>query len=184
MAQIKTPPISARTYRHFAAVTVAITAALAILADGENRRTIADGVDTRIAQRRETARIERAQVAKFGKPKLVRRQTPRSGDWGIGGYGDAFDASYGTPGDRTAEYARTAAVWRGRTGSEGKVPGAYAPYGIAQADWEAMSEQEREAWMRKMQSRSAPVSAEQRARDIESLMAASAERSGATAFDD
>jgi hypothetical protein len=171
-------------YRHFAVVTVAITAGMAILADGEGRQAIAGSVENHIAQRQEAARIEQAQVAKFGKPKLVQRQGARSGDWGVGGYGDAFDANYGTPGDRTSEYARTSAVWRGRTGSAGSVPASYAPYGISQAEWESMSEQERAAWMQKMQGRSPPASAEQRARDIESLMAASAARSGGAESED
>lgn len=181
MAQLATPTISPKMFRHFATVTVAITVALAVFADGENRQAISSGVADEIAEREEAQRIEAAQAAKFGKPKLISRQRARNGDWGSGGYGDAFDAGYGTPSDRTSEYARTTAVWRGRTGASGARPGSYAPPGVTQAKWDSMSDGERDEHLARLQRARAPgktVSAEQHARDVENLLAASAARAG------
>ena len=55
--------VDAKMYRHFAVVTVCLTAALAIFADGENRKAVAEGIE---AHERQTA-LERAEVAKFGQ---------------------------------------------------------------------------------------------------------------------
>lgn len=181
MAQLTQPTISPKMFRHFAIVTVAITVALAVFADGENREAMATGVAETVAERKEAQRIEQAQVAKFGKPKLVARPGARKSDWGTGGYGDAFDASYGTPSDRTSEYARTTAVWRGRSGSAGARPASYAPPGVTQAKWDSMSDDQREEYLRQLERARAPgkpVSAQQHEREVESLMAASAARAG------
>jgi hypothetical protein len=179
MAQLTTSPITPKMFRHFAAVTIVVTLLLAVFADGENREAITDGVSDGIAARQESERVEQAQVAKFGQPKLFAR-TPSRRASGGGGYegGDGFDGSYGSPTDRTGQYARTTAVWRGRVDPNAAVPGSYARYGIPQAEWDRMSEAEREEYLRARMPAKPPVSATQHRREVEGLLAASAARAG------
>lgn len=177
MAQIRKAPITAKMYRHFAAVTVAITVTLGIFANGEGRQAFADEVDQQIAERHEAARVADAQVAKFGKPKLIERSSRRGSDWGFQGYGDSFDNDYGKPIDGSS-VGSAPAVRAGRVSPTAKVPGAYAPYGISQAAWQAMSDEEREAFLSSRTKPQPAVSAEQHQRQVEGLLAASAARAG------
>jgi hypothetical protein len=176
MAQLRTQPIDAKMYRHFAVITVAITLTIGVFADGEGRQALANGVSEEVAERQEAARVAQAQVDKFGKPELIRRSPPKPrGDWG---YGDTFDSSYGQPNDGSASSSVGSAVWRGRSNPNAKVPGAYTPYGIPQAQWDAMSEEEREAFLGKRPKPQPIVSAAQHQREVNGLMAASAARAG------
>jgi hypothetical protein len=125
--------------------------------------------------------VQKAQVAKFGKPELIRRKPAKPrGDWG---YGDSFDSSYGQPSDGSASSNAGSAVWRGRANPNAKVPGAYAPYGIPQARWDSMSEEERDAFLGRRPPPQPAVSAAQHQRQVEGLMAASAARAGEASED-
>ena len=57
------PLVNAKLYRHFAAVTFAITLCVALFANGEARRVVGDGV----SQQREAARLRQAEVQKVGR---------------------------------------------------------------------------------------------------------------------
>lgn len=182
MAQLTTSPISPKMFRHFAVVTIIVTLLLAVFADGENREALAENVSDEIAARQEAARVEQAQVAKFGAPKLVSRAKPRNRV----GYanGDGFDTAYGTPSDSNGQSTRTTAAWRGRLNPTAKMPASYAPYGIPQAEWNAMSEEEREEFLRQRTPSPTAVSAAQHQREVEGLLAASAARAGESGQDD
>ncbi len=60
------PVLSPRVFRHFAVVTVAVTACIAMFADGENREAIAGPIEQRIARNHEL----QAEADKLGKRRL------------------------------------------------------------------------------------------------------------------
>lgn len=60
-----TIPVSPKMYRHFAIITVALTACLAMFADGENRQTIEDHLSKK-RQNQEMVEAER-EMSKQGK---------------------------------------------------------------------------------------------------------------------
>lgn len=177
MAQIRKASITPKMYRHFAAITVALTLTLGLFANGEGRQALADEVEGRVAAHQEARRIEEAQIAKFGKPKLIARNSRRDSAWGYGGYGDAFDSDYGKPSDGSSA-GSIAGTRMGRVSPSAKVPSSYAPYGISQAAWQAMTEEEREEFLRSRTKPQPVVSAEQHRRQVEGLLAASAARAG------
>jgi hypothetical protein len=170
MAQIRKPAITPKVFRHFAAITVMITLTLGFFANGEGRRALADEV----TERQHDAALDRAQVAKFGKPKLIRRQSGPTSD---PGYGSGFDSDYGEPTD-VGGMTRVSGTWQGRVNSNSKMPSSYAPYGISQAEWEAMSEEQREAFLRAQTRRQPELTTAQKQRAAEKLLAASAARAG------
>jgi len=66
MARALTPAVPPKMYRHFAVFTIALTAGLAMFADGENREAIA----ARIDQQQHDAELRRASAARFGAPRI------------------------------------------------------------------------------------------------------------------
>ncbi len=92
MAKISKPPVPAKLYKHFAVVTVVLTAMIALFADGENREAIASHVE----QREEQARIERASQEITGPPRLIRSEATLQGSFDGGG---EFDSGFGQPMD-------------------------------------------------------------------------------------
>lgn len=170
MAQIRKPAITPKVYRHFAAITVVITLTLGFFANGEGRQALADEV----AEQQHQAELQRAQIAKFGQPKLIRRQSSPSNDSGHGG---GFDSDYGEPTDDGGTTS-VSGTWQGRTSARSKMPGSYAPYGISQAEWERMSAEQREAFLRARTKLEPELSAAQKTEAAEKLLAASAARAG------
>lgn len=92
MAMISKPPVPAKLYRHFAVVTVVLTATIALFADGEGR----EAVSGHIEQRQEDARIQRASQEITGPPRLVRSEATLQGS-----FGNESDSGYGRPMDST-----------------------------------------------------------------------------------
>lgn len=170
MAQIRKPAITPKVYRHFAAITVAVTLTLGFFANGEGRQALADEV----TEQQHRAKLEQAQIAKFGPAKLIRRQSPRASDRGDGG---GFDASYGEP-SYSGGTTRVSGNWQGQVGANSTIPGSYTPYGISQAEWEAMSEEQREAFLHTRTPLQPELSAVQKQRAAEKLLATSAARAG------
>lgn len=90
MASISKPPVPVKLYKHFAVVTVVLTATIALFADGENREAVAHQME----QREEEARLERASQEITGTPRLIRSEATLQGSFDDGG---EFDAGYGRP---------------------------------------------------------------------------------------
>jgi hypothetical protein len=170
MAQIRKPAITLKVYRHFAAITVAITLTLGFFANGEGRQALADEV----AERQQQAELRQAQVARFGQPKLIRRRADPANDRGDGG---GFDSGYGEPSDSGAT-TLVSGTWQGRVNATSRMPGSYAPYGISQAQWDAMSKEQREAFLRARVQPQPELDAAQKQRAAAGLLAASAARAG------
>ncbi len=178
MAQIRKPAITPKVYRHFAAITVVITLTLGFFANGEGRQALADEV----SEQQHKAEMQRAQVARFGQAKLIPRHSKRASGWDSQGGGD-FDADYGRPSEDSGT-THVAGTWQGRVNSNSKMPGGYAPYGVTQAEWEAMSEEEREAFLRARTGSQTTLSAVQQQRAGQGLLAASAARAGEAGEED
>lgn len=101
MRRALAPALPPSLYRHFAAVTLAVTLGLAMFADGENR-------EARAAQ---TTRLEPAPPP---KPATFATPSPRSDDRPTPRWWNAesdFDREFGSPMDR-----------RGRSGGSSIVP--------------------------------------------------------------
>jgi hypothetical protein len=83
--------IDPKIYRHFAAMTVAISLCVAIFADGD----AADTVQQEVQKRNDSAELKRANDAKFGKTRLVDNRTSKGSGWGSEGgrYGSPMDGS-------------------------------------------------------------------------------------------
>ncbi len=77
-------PVTAKMYRHFAIVTVGITACLAMFADGENREAVHDSI-VRQQQQQQMAAAEK-NLTKSGKGGNSRREILDNrkvkGSWG------------------------------------------------------------------------------------------------------
>lgn len=89
MARTSTPPIPAKMYRHFAVITIAFTALLALFADGENEQVVTQ----QVSERRQEIALRQESYARFGAPKLE-RQAP-SGPAEFNDYD--FDGNFGAP---------------------------------------------------------------------------------------
>jgi hypothetical protein len=156
-----------RMYRHFAVVTLVLTAAMAIFADGERRGAMAE----EIAARQQRARLEQASVAKFGKPKLVSKvaQGPGSFAPDPGGYGEPMVET----GGGNSSYIPEANGVQGRY-----VPAAYNRYGLTEDAWDDLSETEREVLRQEARKEAALAASSERQHQIELLRESSARRSG------
>lgn len=103
MAKITKPPVPAKLYKHFAAVTVVLTAAIAMFAD-EDQRAVAEQAEERAAPSTPSARSTPA----YGDARLTRSQPETPGS-----FGSEFDSGYGEPmmeagGDNRSSLARRA----------------------------------------------------------------------------
>jgi hypothetical protein len=70
MVQISKPPVPTKLYRHFAVVTLALTAFLALFATGENAEL---NEAARQAQSPQSSTPRPAQTPRYGDPQLARR---------------------------------------------------------------------------------------------------------------
>ena len=159
------PAMDARMYRHFAVVTVCLTAALAIFADGESRKAMGDG----IAAHERRAALERAEVEKFGQAKLIDRSGAAGGPAATFDYsgGSAFGAPMDSAGsaEQDSSYApRRNSTTRVGTGID------YAALGLTQAEFERLDPSEQQALLREFRAL--------RARQTRSLLEGSAARGG------
>lgn len=157
------PAVDARMYRHFAVVTVCLTAALAIFADGENRKAVTD----EIAARERQAALERAEVEKFGQARLVDRSRASAATFDYGGSADFGAPMDGAGGDDDgSSYAP-------RRNSTTRVVGIdYAALGLTREEFERLDPAEQEVLLREFR--------DLRARQSRSLLEGSAARGGST----
>lgn len=83
--------IDPKMYRHFAILTVAISAIVAVFADGESQDAM--------ARNQQHAEMKQAEEAKFGKTKLVDKRDDKSPRRSAGG---GFHGEFGAPMDGSA----------------------------------------------------------------------------------
>ncbi|MDE2563253.1 MAG: hypothetical protein KGL48_13505 [Sphingomonadales bacterium] len=157
--------ISPKMYRHFAIVTVVISATVAMFADGNRREAITDGV----ARREQMAALKQQERKKFG-PKMIGSPPPERNSWGSdapGGFGAPMDSSTVDDGSSV-------------------VPGSRAPMEVTievdPAVLAKMTPEQRKAYLKKLEDErrrrmaQGPVMPSQS--QINNLIAASAARSG------
>lgn len=163
--------LNAKMYRHFAVVTVCLTGALAILADGENREAVAD----ELAKREQRAELERVEAEKFGQPRLVtsvaRRGDGHSATFDYGGTGE-----FGAPMDSVGGHAQggSGSLPRNSTARVGTGID-YAALGLTKEAFERLDPAEREALMREFR--------QLRTRQARSLLEGSLARGGGETLD-
>lgn len=169
MARIAKPPVPVTMYRHFAVVTVCLTFALAIFADGENRTAMAEELE----DQQEQAELRQQSADMVGPVTIAGKPPAAAAD--PGGFGE--DESMGAP---------SVPVAGGSTGSVMPEGAAYSPtmaaaqsVGFPPAQLAAMSKEEREQLVKGLRDAGA-LTPEQRRRRAAALLAASGTRSGAT----
>lgn len=157
-------PITAQMYRHFAVLTVAVTAALALFADGENREAVAG----------EIAKQRPAQAGgKVGT--FVRKQTrPASGF----GPDETFDGAFGAPMDGDAFSPSGLVPSDFALSDELGLPEGYTIYGVSAADWAKLTAEEKKALIARHEAERTAAGSPERAEQIEALAAASRARAG------
>ena len=82
------PVVNAKLYRHFAAVTFAITLCVALFANGEARQVVGEGV----SNQQQATKLREADGRKFGVKQIGDRRQ-RIGT--RSGFGSDYDPSYG-----------------------------------------------------------------------------------------
>jgi hypothetical protein len=157
------PAIPLKMYRHFAVVTLALTSAIALFADGENRAAVAE----HIAEQQQANALRRESRARFGAPRLVGTQPTVVGSFDDEpGLGDAFGAPMDGAGSRSTH------------GGSGIDPAEGAQQlGYSQEYLDSLSPVERELLLKGLEQNGL-LADETRSRQAAAIDAASARRSG------
>jgi hypothetical protein len=152
-------------YRHFALVTVLLTASVAMFADGENREVAA-------ARTRMDADppVQRERLAPPATPSVSRRASERHERFVQSGGFDGFDASFGTPMDKAMGSLATRA---------NRLAPEIAQTGYSEAYLASLDATERELLLDGLQQEGM-LSPGERERRTAALIAASEARSGAS----
>lgn len=160
----QTKAVTAQMYRHFAVLTVGVTLAVGVFADGESRKAIAS--EARAA----------APAPKAGPTELVRKDARGRGSFTTD---DGFDQNFGAPMDTTGAAAQDGVLPDNLTqSSDPGVPVGFTEYGVSSTVWASLSEEQRKALMARQKAERAAAQAPERTKQIESLLAASRARSG------
>ena len=179
MANLASAPlVNAKVYRHFAAVTFAVTLCVALLANGEARQTVGDG----IARQQQAAKLRDADAKKFGVSKIGdRRQSAGT----QGGFGEDYDPGYGAGSDPvgplTGSYGPGSGVERDGAVDPTMVetqPTVLSPDEVAD-----LSSDEQRAYLNRMRNHKTGVRRDDGTRDLAAIEAGSLARSGSTASD-
>lgn len=165
MVRAKTSAIPPKMYRHFALVTVAVTASIAMFANGENREAVA----AQIAQHRKETQVRPPSAPQFGTPTVSRaaRQRPEFAD-----DLEVFDGTFGRPTTRTVAH-----FTHGALAKDVAVQASYAGY--SEEYLASLSEDERALLLKGLADQGMLTPAE-RSRKSAALNAASLRRSGAS----
>ncbi|GGD50117.1 hypothetical protein GRI62_06960 [Erythrobacter arachoides] len=120
MATLSKPPIPLKMYKHFAVVTLTLTAGIAMFADSDNREAMAQQVE----DHQQDAELGRASAERVGSGELERRDLE-----GGGAFGNE-DAGYGEPGMIVRPVGRSGGRRRPGATTRIAIPG-YTPEQIA-----------------------------------------------------
>lgn len=159
--------ITAKMYRHFAVITVALTLTLALFADGENRQAVAEEVE-RVERENELAR---AEAEKLGAPKLFRRAPEQSGG---GSFGPDTDASYGAPMDNGGGNVTRVQ----RSASMPVTSGELIDLGLSEEELAALTPEQLEELLEQLRASRQAASSAERESQVARLLDRSRSRSG------
>ncbi|AKM07113.1 hypothetical protein [Pelagerythrobacter marensis] len=157
--------LNSKVYRHFAVITVCLTATLAIFADGENRSAMAEELDARD----EHTALKQEEAEKYGKPRLIATSHDRPRNTG-GGFDADGGGEFGAPMDDLGSDQGSGYVPPSRATTQVGLGIDYAALGLTQAQFEALSQAERDALLQQLRA--------QRTRQARSLLERSAARGG------
>lgn len=161
MAKITKPPVPAKLYKHFAAVTILMTAAIAMFAD-EDQRAAAEQSQELAEPSRPTARSTPA----YGEARMTRSQPEVQGS-----FGSENDGGYGAPMMGTGGGNRSSVARRAVNTSRQPLPN-MTPEEVA-----ALSEEEYER-LRALYVAAGAIEDTDRSAQLSEIEAASARRSG------
>lgn len=162
----------AQMYRHFAVLTIAVTVMVGVFADGESRKAVAGEVQPAPAR----------ASAHAGPTELSRRTTQPRGSFA---HGDAFDASFGQPMDAAGASPQSGfASGDFADAPASGLPSSFNAYGISAEAWARMTEEQKRELAARHEAERGRAEEPARAKQIDSLTAASRRRAGtATAAD-
>ena len=171
------PLVNAKVYRHFAAVTFAITLCVAMFANGQARQVVDEG----LADRRDEMRLSEANTKKFGVKQIGDR---RSVIGTRGGFGGDYDPSYGDSsgfsGSRPDTYGG-GHLNDADTAASGPIDSAQ-PQILTPDEVAALSAAEQSAYLKRIRSSAVPARKEE-VHDLAAIEAGSRARSGAAGND-
>ncbi len=161
MAKISKPPVPAKLYKHFAAVTILLTATIAMFAD-EDQRAAAEQVQSRSTSSEPAPRNTPA----YGEARLTRAEEGASGSFGSEGGG------YGAPMVTPGGGGNRSSVARRAVNSNRQILPNMTPEEVA-----ALSEEEYER-LRALYAAAGAIEDVDRSAQMSSVEAASARRMG------
>lgn len=168
-------------YRNFAAVTICVTASLAILADGEKHAAQAAQLE------QPDGPAHRAEEEAETNAGFIAADSPPE-DYGGGSYRAEFDSGYGRPMTRVLGSGGSVRAALAREGTGGvaqmTAPTGYGVGGITDEQLAQMSDAERAALEELLRGDGPPGSAADRRNQASNLRQASLARSGAANSDD
>ena len=111
MAKLTKPPIPLKMYKHFAVVTLTLTAGIAMFADSDNREAMARQID----EHQKEQRLREVSAQRFGTHQIGRRDLDTPGSFGDEATGDYGDPTASAPvttrnGARRQRMAQRAAI--------------------------------------------------------------------------
>jgi hypothetical protein len=168
-----TAPVTAQMYRHFAAVTLAATVAVAMFASGENREAAA-------------AEVAHATAKPVGpKPDATGFVRPRGAApaGAAPSNGDGFTGTFGQPMERQSGNVNTGFI-PGQYDPSTGVPAGYTQYGVSEEVWAALSPDQKKTLAARKKAEQEAAGTQERARQVANLLAASRARSGAETASD
>lgn len=157
MAATKTPPVPIKVFKHFAIVTVVITALTALFADGENREVVEKQIAAQIEE-------QERREARNAEPTLARAPSQPSVHEG---FSDSVAMGFGEPMVRQRGSENKTGYIPGSKTPKGReaIPGYSQDYldGLSEEEYEALLSGLREAGMLDPKTREQQIAALQRA---------------------
>ena len=176
MAQLKLPPIPVKMYRHFAVVTIALTATLALFADGENAEIVAE----HLAERERAEQLRDAEARRLQGPRVPAGSDLSPGSFAEdgGGFGAPTAPVEGGGGGGYRPPAGSPAAARAAYTNPNRPGGRRAgPMQYSQAYLDSLTEEQYQALMQGIPPEQR-VNAAERQRQIDTLQRAGAQRAG------
>lgn len=162
----KTVKSPVQLYKHFAVVTIAITAVVGVFADGEAQKVVAEHQ----AEKAERERLAKAETVVHGNRRMIK---PGEDTGGGGSFGPDTSADFSFGGDDTSN--TNSLVIRDAEGAS-DTP-VWLKLGLTKAEWNSLSESEREDLAAGVNPQAPSVAAVEAAASRK-LTAASRSRSG------
>ena len=165
------PVVNAKLYRHFAAVTFAITLCVALFANGEARQVVGDDVD----DQRQAAKLRDAEARKFGVKKLGDNRSSGS----RASFGSDFDPNYGASTGSRAVRSSSADAGSGQYGLPpvGNAPTVAPPDVLSPDEMALLSPAEQAEYLTRLRTQGMQPR-EEEVRDLAAIESASRARSG------